>query len=376
MSMKKETYKLYLCKYEYTTMKVLFLIPYPIGYAPSQRFRFEQYFGLLRENNIEMDIQPFWDKRTWKVIYQKGSFFTKLLGITKGLIRRILILFRVSGYDFVFIHREIIPIGYPVIGWLIAKVFEKKIIYDFDDAIWIPNTSDTNKFFSFLKNYTSAAKLCSWAYKVSCGNEYLCDYARRFNNNVIYNPTTIDTENYHNKIRDHGSSDKFVIGWTGTHSTIQYLKVIVPVIEELEEKYDFELLVISDMKPDFTLRSLVYKQWNQETEIDDILLFSAGIMPLSDDSWANGKCGFKAIQYLALGIPALVSPVGVNTKIVDDRINGFICKTPEQWKENLEKLITNRELLNDLSQLRTGRQKVIDRYSVKSNADNFLNLFQ
>ena len=295
----------------------------------------------------------------------------------RGFIRRILILFRVNGYDFVFIHRETLPIGPPTIGWLIAKVFKKKIIYDFDDAIWVPHASDNNKFFSFLKMHTSAAKLCNWAYKVSCGNEYLCNYARQFNNNVIYNPTTIDTEHYHNKIKVHSDQkrDKFVIGWTGTHSTIQYLKAIIPIIEELEIEYDFEFHVISDMKPDFSLKSLVYKQWNQETEIEDILLFSVGIMPLSDDLWSNGKCGFKAIQYLSLGIPALVSAVGVNTQIVNDGVNGFICNTQEQWKENLIKFVTNRQLLNDLSRSSTGRQTVIDHYSVKSNSGNFLNLF-
>ena len=357
-------------------MRVLFLVPYPQGEAPSQRFRFEQYFELLERNNIDIEVSPFWDSNTWKVIYQKGFFFSKLLGLIKGFFRRALILFRLDKYEFIFIHREVVPIGPPVIEWMMAKVLRKKIIYDFDDAIWVPNTSDTNKFFSFLKMHTSVARLCGWAYKVSCGNKYLCNYAEQYNSNVIYNPTTIDTENYHNKIKVHSDEYKFVLGWTGTHSTIRYLKEIVPVIEELEQEYDFELHVISDMNPNLSLRSLVYKQWNKKTEIEDLLSFSVGIMPLSDDPWANGKCGFKAIQYMALGIPALVSAVGVNSTIVDDGVNGFVCKTPKEWKRNLAKLITNRKLLKDLSRHPTGRKKIIDHYSVKSNSGNFLNLFK
>jgi glycosyltransferase involved in cell wall biosynthesis len=96
-------------------------------------------------------------------------------------------------------------------------------------------------------------------------------------------------------------------------------------------------------------------------------------MPLKDDKWAKGKCGFKALQYMSLGIPAIVSPVGVNTRIVNNGINGFICDTPAQWKIALESLLNNPELLQTLGQ--NTRKKIEDEYSVHSNSDNFLKLF-
>lgn len=358
---------------------ILFLVPYPLGVAPSQRFRFEQYFSLLEKNGFAFTVEPFLDDKVWDVLYLKGNFAHKIFAVLKGFLKRWILLFSLAKYHFVFIHREAAPVGPPLFEWLIAKAFRKKIIFDFDDAIWIPNTSESNKFFSVLKFYGNTKSICRWAYKVSCGNDYLCDFARQFNNNVVYNPTTIDTENYHNlsivgrDFKFRPEKKKFVIGWTGSHSTVQYLDDLIPVFEELEKQYDFELCVISDRKPDFKLHSLKFVQWKKETEVEDLLRFDVGIMPLRNDKWSNGKCGFKALQYMSLGIPALVSPVGVNTKIVDHDANGFICNTDEDWKKYISLLINDKTRRQQLSE--KTREKIISNYSVKSNTANFLHLF-
>ncbi len=353
-------------------MNILFLVPYPLGVAPSQRFRFEQYFSALEKNSISFVVVPFLDDKVWDVLYAKGNFGHKIFAVLKGFVKRYLLLFSLSKYDYIFIHREAAPVGPPLLEWLIAKVFRKKIIFDFDDAIWIPNTSESNKIFSILKFYGNTKSICKWAYKVSCGNEYLCNFAKEFNSNVVYNPTTIDTENYHNKTRQTANS-KLVIGWTGSHSTVQYLNDLIPVFKKLEMEYSFELCVISDRKPDFELKSLNFVLWKKETEVVDLLRFDIGIMPLRDDKWSNGKCGFKALQYMSLGIPALVSPVGVNTKIVDHDLNGFICNTNEDWKKYLSLLLNDKNKLSELST--KTREKIVNKYSVKSNTDNFLLLF-
>ena len=330
----------------------------------------------MDENNISYKVNSFMEPEIWSVIYRKGYLWVKLWGMIKGFAKRFFSLFNLRHYDYIFIHREAAPIGPPIMEWLIAKVFHKNIIFDFDDAIWVPNYSDSNKFFSFLKRYSDVSKVCSWAYKVSCGNNYLCNYALEYNNSVIYNPTTIDTINYHNRVKDYTSwsNNSFVMGWTGSHSTIRYLKAIIPVLEELEKEHAFEFHVISDINPGYKLKSFVYKKWNKENEIDDLLSFHVGLMPLSDDTWANGKCGFKALQYLALGIPALVSPIGVNSQIVKDGVNGFICRTPDEWKDKLNNLLLHREKLIELS--RNSRKKIEDSFSVVSNTENFLNLFK
>ncbi len=107
--------------------------------------------------------------------------------------------------------------------------------------------------------------------------------------------------------------------------------MLVPVFKELEKTEEFELQVICDVAPKFKLKSCKYLPWKKETEIEDLLNFNVGLMPLPDDIWSKGKCGFKALQYMALGIPAVVSDVGVNAQIVDHGINGCVCKSIEDW---------------------------------------------
>ena len=353
-------------------MKILFIIPYPPGKAPSQRFRFEQYFPLLESGNISFTVKPFLSEEVWNILYLPGRFSRKACAIIGGLFRRFFLLFSLKQYDYIFIHREATPVGPAFFEFIAARILKKKIIYDFDDAIWIPNFSEANSFFSFLKGYSNVKHICRWAYKISCGNEFLCNYALQYNKNVSYNPTTIDTENYHNIVKDQKAGN-FVIGWTGSHSTIRYINEVLPVIKELENKFEFKFMVISDLKPEFELKSLVYHKWKKDSEISDLLNFNVGIMPLKDDRWAKGKCGFKALQYMALGIPAIVSPVGVNTRIVNNGINGFICETPEEWKTALTSVLNDRNELIRLGE--NTRTKIESEYSVHSNAANFINLF-
>src|SRR5690606_37637078 len=138
-----------------------------------------------------------------------------------GFFRRKILLFKACKYDYIFIHREVAPLGPPIFEWFLAKMLQKRIIYDFDDAIWLTNTSENNKLAAGLKWHQKVDAISKWAYKVSCGNTFLCDYARQFNNNVVLNPTTIDTENMHNPaLLQKQVNSVLVIGWTGTHSTL------------------------------------------------------------------------------------------------------------------------------------------------------------
>ena len=355
--------------------RILFLVPYPESQAPSQRFRFEQYFSHLIENEIRFDIHPFLDAHTWSILYKPGRSLRKISGILRGFARRIGLLFSLAQYDFVFIHRETAPLGPPFFEWVIAKIFRKKILYDFDDAIWLANTSEVNSLAAKVKWHGKVASICKWSYKVSCGNAYLCEYANRFNKNVILNPTTIDTVNLHSPILfGKKENPKTIVGWTGTHSTLQYLKDIVPVLARLQKELDFEIQVISNQEPGLGLNNLIFVPWNKKTEIEDLSKFDIGIMPLTDDKWSKGKCGFKALQYMSLEIPAVISPVGVNTRIVENGVNGFLCTTPEDWYQSLKTLIENIELRKKIG--KNGRQKVINEYSVISNKDYFLSLFE
>jgi len=355
-------------------MKILFIVPYPEDAAPSQRFRFEQYFKILKRSGHQYEVSPFLDAKAWAILYKPGHWFGKLSAFFRGCLRRMSDLFSMKRYDLVFIHREAAPFGPPVFEWIITRLLKKKTIYDFDDAIWIPNASESNSRLTMLfKWFSNPARICKWSTKVSAGNPYLAAYAGRFNERVYYNPTTIDTDSHHNTLKRHEHS-QFVFGWTGSHSTVQYLDMLVPVLSELEQQVSFEFHVICDIPPRFNLKSLRFIPWNKETEIEDLLKFNVGLMPLPDDIWSQGKCGFKALQYMALGIPAVVSDVGVNAEIVDHNINGCVCSTGADWKHYLSKLLFEPEYLRLLSS--NTRQKIVEKYSVRSNTGNFLKLIE
>ena len=352
--------------------KILFILPYPLGFAPSQRFRVEAFFPLLQQHGLQLEQACFFSKNDWKVLYQKGSVGQKGWAVVKGFAKRIALLAKVWGYDYVFIHREASPLGPPFVEWFVAKIAGKKFIYDFDDAIWIPNTSKENRIVGWVKAFWKVKYNCRWAYKVVGGNDYLCDYARRFNNHVVRIPTCVDTVARHNQLKE-PHQGKLTVGWTGSHSTLHYLDDIVPVIKKLQDEFDFNFLVIANKTPELLLRDWTFIPWQEKTEVADLLKLDIGVMPLKHDSWSEGKCGFKLIQYLALGIPAVASPVGVNQQIIDEGKNGFLCTTPEQWYDALKRLLLDNDLRKDLGL--HGRKKVVNEYSVQSQEQMFLRLF-
>jgi glycosyltransferase involved in cell wall biosynthesis len=353
--------------------RILFLVPYPLGVAPSQRFRFEQYFGLLREHGHEVVTRPFLDDEAMRILYRPGFFLKKTWKVLWGLCKRVRDMVTAARCDMVFIHREAAPVGPPVFEFFVSKILRKRVIFDFDDAIWIPNASTSNSIITYFKRYGNAETTSGYASIVSCGNAYLRDHALRFNSNAIINPTTIDTDGLHNRTKAF-CAGKPVIGWTGTHSTIRYLDRVVPILKQLEKEFDFTFLVIADRPPDFALQSLSFTPWAKVSEIEDLLRMDVGIMPLEDDRWARGKCGFKALQYMALGIPAIVSPVGVNTEIVSHGINGWVCATETEWETCLRSILSSTKRLAERSA--AARDTVVSRYSVKSNSENFLSLFR
>jgi glycosyltransferase involved in cell wall biosynthesis len=351
--------------------RICWVVPYTRGQAPSQRFRFEQYLDVLEKNGYEHHFFPFWDQKAWRILYKPGHYLGKFLGLLRGIFRRHMLLFTFWKYDLIFIHREFSPVGFPWPVWVLSRIFKKAMVFDFDDAIWIPNSSASNRWTEKFRSYGATAKLIRWAHVVSCGNAYLQGFAKNFNPHAKLNPTTIDTENHHNIISN-PTEWPFIIGWTGTHSTISYLYDLAPVIFSLAEKYQIEWRIISDKDPGFTHPCVRFVPWNKKTEIQDLATFHVGVMPLQTDPWSEGKCGFKALQYMALGIPALVSPVGVNSKIVTHGVHGFQCETEEEWRKALETLIENRALLAEM-QAQT-RASIEERFSVRSNTQNMLDI--
>lgn len=353
--------------------KIIFIAPYPKGEAPSQRFRFEQYIDLLIKDGYEIQYESFIDIKTWGILYSKGNYFNKTIGVINSFIKRWILILKINKSDIVFIHREMSHIGPPIFEFLLSKVFRRKYIFDFDDAIWLPNFSQNNAKFHKLKAYWKVKYCIKWAFKISAGNSYLAKYALKYNANVTILPTTIDLKNHHNKVTNY-ESNELTIGWTGTHTTMHYLDFIIPILEDLEKDYKFTFVIISNQKPSFKLKSLKFIKWTKESEIQDLATFNVGIMPLTDDIWSQGKCGFKGLQYMSLGIPTIMSPVGVNKQIVTHNINGLLANTSEEWKSCLIQLIENKDLRILLG--KNGLQTVMEKYSVDSNYSVYKNLIE
>lgn len=362
-------------------MKILFLTPYPQDTAPSQRYRFELFYPSLEEAGITYETSSFWDERGWEQLYKKGSGLNKALALIKGFARRKLLMLQLGGYDIIFIHREVTPIGPPIFEWYIAKVLKKKIIYDFDDAIWLPNTTAQNSLAGRLKWHSKVASICRWSWKVSAGNGYLADYARQYCQQVEITPTVVNTKVHAPIINSQLSTyipmaigTHLVVGWTGSHSTLKYLQPLVPILQRLGNKINFTFLVIADQDPQLPLKNYQFICWSKETEVEDLNRIDIGLMPLEDDQWSKGKCGFKAIQYGAIGLPALVSPVGVNAEIVEDGVTGYHCRTDKDWEAAIKQLFKDDLLRKKLG--KAGRERVVNYYSTTSLRHQFLALFQ
>ena len=287
--------------------------------------------------------------------------------------KRFFLLFRLKKYDYIFIHREASMIGPPVFEWIIAKLLKRKFIYDYDDAIWLPNYSESNAKFHRLKAYGKVRKIAKWADQITVGNEFLKSFAAEFNDRITVIPTTIDLQNVHTGSTNQNETP-LIIGWTGSHTTMNYIPLLLPVLKKLREEFEFKFRVISNHPPKMDFQDLEFVPWNRDSEIDDLKAIHIGVMPLEDSEWAKGKCGFKGLQYMALRIPSVMSNVGVNPEIIRHGENGFLCETENDWYEALRKLILDQELREQLGT--AGYETVRQRYSVEANSQKYLKLFQ
>ncbi len=350
--------------------KILFVAPLYKDRSPSQRFRFEQYLAFLENNNFQLSISSLITPKTDKLFYSSGNTFIKVLLFIKFIFKRTIDVIKSKKYDIIFVQREAFFTG----TTFFEKQFSKKskLIFDFDDSIWLPNVSNANKKFEWLKNYDKTKTIIKLSDWVIAGNNYLANYAKQFNSNVTVIPTTIDTDYHINKQK---SKDKICIGWTGSSTTVQHFELAVPILEKIKNKYRDLVYFKLIGEENYTNTKLKLKgtKWCLETEIDDISEIDIGIMPLPDDEWAKGKCGLKGLQYMALEIPTIMSPVGVNTEIIHDGVNGFLASTEQEWFDKLSLLIENKDLRLKLG--KAGRQTVIEKYSVEANKQKYLEVF-
>jgi glycosyltransferase involved in cell wall biosynthesis len=315
-------------------LQVRAFLPYPVNRVPGQRFRIEQWAPLLLREDVQVAFSPFLSPRGMDVLYQRGHTLLKIIEILRGCIRRFREARRVGSIDVAFVFRE---------ATLMAPaVLERRIlgpvpmVLDFDDAIYLPPAHSANPLVARLKDAGKTDTLCRWARHVTVGNETLARHARRLSRAVTVLPTTIDTGSY--VPSDRAAHPRPVVGWSGSLTTLPYLADLHDTLLSLRSRVDFELRVIGGevRMPGLDVKC---QPWRAETEVSDLQELDVGLMPLPDDPWTRGKCGLKALQYMALGIPAVVSPVGVNAEIVTNGVDGFHASTSDEWVGHLARLI-------------------------------------
>ena len=353
-------------------MKIILLVPAPANISPGQRFRFEHYLGLKDATEKEFVIKSFFSNYSWSLLHVNNHLIEKSLGVLSGFIKRFLILFTLYKYDFVYIYREAAPVGPPIFEWLIGKVFHKKIIYDFDDAIWVSAFSTANPFAGYIKCNWKVSYICKWSHIISVGNQFLAGYAKQFCKDVRIIPTVVNTVTKHNQLKNQDVLP-LTIGWTGTFTNFAYLDIIIPSIKKLHENYNFIFLIIANKDPLYKEIQYIYKPWDVNTEIEDLLNMHIGVMPLGNTELELGKCAFKAIQYMSLGIPAVVSKIGANKDVVTDGANGYLADSDNEWYDKLEFLLKNAQVRTNMG--KKAREFIILNYSVESTKKDFFNLF-
>lgn len=352
--------------------KILYIAPHRPGRSPGQRFRFEQYIDFFKSNDFQITYSYLVNAWDDKILYAKGKYLLKLWIAFKAIFIRTFDWIRCHRYDLIVIYREANFLG--------NTFFEKRfalskppVIFDFDDAIWLNDVSEGNSNLKWLKRPEKTGDIVSMCDLTIVGNSYLAEYAKPFNEKIIIVPTSVST-NYHQS--DFNPENGSVcIGWTGSSTTFKHYQKAVPFLIQLKQKYgnklSFKLIIDIDIDiPELDLKSTM---WEAETEITELNKIDIGIMPLPNDKWSKGKCGFKGIQYMALGKPTVMSPVGVNTEIIDDGINGYLANSDDEWIEKLEKLIDSNELRKQLGE--AGKQTIIKNYSVESQQKVLLDVF-
>ena len=349
-------------------MKVLLLSRYS-NLGASSRIRSFQYIPYLDKNGIRVDISPLFCDKYIRNFYEFG---TKPIALAmKAYIRRLISLTRIKRYDLLWIEKELFPM-LPAWGEQILAALKIPYVVDYDDAIF--HNYDLNKSIlvrAFLKNKIDS--VMRNAAVVIVGNDYLAERAFKSGaKRVEYLPSVVDLEKY--TCKGKFNTDVFKIGWIGSPSTSKYLNLIHNAVKKFCSENNARLILVGAGKVDLPGVPVEVREWREDTEVENIQDFDVGIMPLIDEPWERGKCGYKLIQYMACGKPVVASPVGVNKEIITDGVNGFKATTNEEWYKALNRLYKDISLRKAVGL--AARKTVEEKYSLQVTAPKLIKIIQ
>lgn len=353
--------------------RLVYIVPHRPGRSPSQRYRLEQFFPWLREHGWDIVHENLLDERDDRLFYEPGHFFGKSRILFRSFFRRLAQVRGIRPDDIVIVHRE----AFMTRGIFFERAIRRRtrsMVMDFDDAIWHMDVSEGNRRLRWLKDPSKTGRIIALCDHVIAGNAYLADYAKRYNPAVEVIPTTIDTLRY---VPSHAprSDGAVVIGWTGSHTSMAHLVQALPLLYRLQARFGAGVVfrVISDRPLEAPGLSLENIPWSSATETEDLAAIDIGIMPLPDDEWSRGKCGFKGLQYMGMGKAVVLSAVGVNKVIVRHGENGMLASTEEEWEEHLCHLVQDAELRRRIGA--AARRSVEEHWSVQAWRDRYIQLF-
>jgi glycosyltransferase involved in cell wall biosynthesis len=286
---------------------------------------------------------------------RKEGVHATVVGYPKSFIERIRLLRNAGEFDIVYLQKKLL--SPPEVK--ILRQYARKIFFDFDDAIYCRN--DTEKDLESKLRDMKFKYIVHNADLVVAGNSVLADYARRFSRNVIIIPSAVETRNI--PLKDYTAvHEDTIIGWVGGRGNLHHLEMLSPVLKELSSGHSIQVNVLCDTAIDIPSVKVRNISWNLETQEEEIALFDIGVMPLPDNRWTRGKCGYKAIQYMAAAVPPVISDVGSNRDILDHNREGFLVPSIEGFYGTLKLLVEDKNRREKIGL--NARKKAEERFSV------------
>jgi len=351
-------------------MKVLALASFPVE-AAATRYRLVQFVEPLAARGITLEIRPFMDSALFGRLYSLDAVVSNSAKLVAASLRRLKDVITASRANVVIIQREAMIFGPPVIEWLIRAMARRPLVLDLDDATYVPYSSPTyGRFGKTLKWFSKTDDLIRWSRIVICGNRNIEEYVASHGAKALVIPTVVNTDVFHPVVKDR--TERPVLGWIGTHSTYPFLKSIFPVLQELAATRSFRLKIVGAGQKEVDVPGIDIEnlEWKLDREVQDFQSIDIGLYPISSlygNEWVAGKSGFKAIQYMSVGIPYVASPVGALNEIGEPGKTHFCAATNEEWLRALQELIDDHAERERMG--KAGRAEVLAKYGLEAQAD-------